>query len=99
MNKKMFFSGLGAIALAGGAAFSYNVNAKSDSLSDFTLANIEALASNESGSGDNKICYYKGSSEYKDWYECTADYPSVGSCGNTSRVNKWFSTDKHVCNL
>jgi hypothetical protein len=49
MNKKGFFYVLIALAIVGGAAFSYNMNAKSYSynLSGVALANIEALASGE----------------------------------------------------
>jgi hypothetical protein len=48
MKKKVFFSGLIAILLIVGASvFNLNLNVKSDSLSDISLANVEALADGE----------------------------------------------------
>jgi hypothetical protein len=73
------------------------LNAKSDYLSDVALANIEALAQDESGGGSEKICYFPGSSNYADYYACQSGYPEVKACENTSRVNMYFSTDSHVC--
>ncbi|MDR2586143.1 MAG: hypothetical protein LBC84_08010 [Prevotellaceae bacterium] len=75
-------------------------------VSDLLAQNIEALAAqvkmddgNGAGVGDNKVCYYKGTTDFSDWFECTSDYPDVGSCGNTDRKLKFFSKDKHACSM
>ena len=49
MNKKFFLGGLGAIAIAGGVAFNYNVNAQRNVMPVEVSVNAEALASNEGG--------------------------------------------------
>jgi hypothetical protein len=96
MKSKKIFVGLIAVGIAVTAAVNVSLNSEGDTFSDLTIANIEALADAEEGSG-NKICYYKGTSTYSDYYECTSNYPNVGSCENTSRSYKYFSSDKHVC--
>jgi mevalonate kinase len=99
--KKIILGGFAAIAIAVLAAVNVNMNSQSENLlSDLALANVEALADEggESSGGSNKICYYQGTSNYADYYECTSTYPNVGSCGNTTRTNKYFSMDRHVCN-
>ena len=54
--KKKIFSGALLLAIAATAAFNVNFNMnKSDKLSSLALANIEALASGESGSATWKI--------------------------------------------
>jgi len=46
--KKKFFGSLAVLAIAAVAAFNVNINASEEGLSDISLANAEALAS-ESG--------------------------------------------------
>jgi hypothetical protein len=50
--KKKVFSILGAAIVAGVVAFNVSVGSHGDSLSDLALANVEALAQNESGGAD-----------------------------------------------
>ena len=88
------FLGLVAIAVfATIAIWNYQQNKKLEQLSDLALANIEALARGEVLKG--KICYYKGTSVYGDYYPCTADYPNIGKCG--PRVKTYYSKDKGQC--
>ena len=58
MNKKVIFisSAIG-MAVAGGAAFNYNLNAQKDFLPDMKKATIVALAQGEGGGGG--FCYEK----------------------------------------
>jgi hypothetical protein len=89
----------GIVLTAGIVVVNVSLSRKKVAFGDLTKANIEALANGESGgSGNEKICYYQGTSKYADYYECTSSYPGVGSCGNTTRIYKYFSGDKHVCN-
>lgn len=77
MNKKVLKATFAvAIALMGGI----NVfNAlKTETLSDIALANVEALASNESGGGQSYGCGYAAYELDDDWYE---DTKKVTKCG------------------
>ena len=56
MNKTKIYNGLCAIEIAGSVTFNYNLNAKSDNLSDVDLAKIEALASGEEGGKASCTC-------------------------------------------
>jgi len=47
--KKKIFGGLAILAIAAVAVFNVNFNSKSSKLSDVSLANVEALAADESG--------------------------------------------------
>ncbi len=47
--KKKIFGGIAVLAIAAFAAFNMNVNTQENQASSLTLANIEALAQNESG--------------------------------------------------
>ena len=96
MQKKLFY-GIAVIAIAVIAAWNVNVSSIEDGLSDVLLANVEALANGEGDEGGEKICHFRGTSEFTDWYTCEGDYPNVNACGNTDREHKWFSADKHVC--
>ena len=71
------------------------------------LANAEALAQigdiskdpEADGGSNNKVCYYKGTTTYSDYYSCESNFPSVGACGNTERKNMFFSVDKFSCTM
>ena len=81
-------------------AINVNVALQERGLSDLSLATLETLAQGEDPGGENyKICFFKGSTTFTDYYSCEEDYPQVGPCGNTDRVNKWFSADKSSCTL
>jgi hypothetical protein len=56
--KKKIFGSLIVIAIAAVAAFNVSFNSQSDSLSAMTLANIEALAQNETN--NNPYCHNGG---------------------------------------
>ena len=63
MNKKRFFAGIGAVAIASVVAFNFNIGLRGEFLSDLTLANIEALALGEDFSGCQLVdpnYYYDG---------------------------------------
>ena len=47
MNKKKLFGSIAILSIAAMTAFNVNVNSKEKGLSDVSLANVEALASNE----------------------------------------------------
>jgi hypothetical protein len=96
MNKKLLY-GISAFIIAAVSVFNLNFNSQKSHLSDMALANVEALADAEAASGE-KICYFRGTTQYKEFYACEGSYPNVNSCGNTSRASDWFSTDNHVCN-
>jgi hypothetical protein len=53
--KKKIFGGIAMLAVAAVAVFNVNFSAKSNGLSAIGLANVEALASESSGS--SKSCY------------------------------------------
>jgi hypothetical protein len=89
---------MGIALTAGIVAVNVSLNRNEVTFSDITKANIEALADGEESGGGQKICYYKGTTYYADYYECTSDYPNVGTCSNIARKNKYFSSDRHVCN-
>lgn len=55
--KKTVFSIFGATAIGAVALISANIGLRGESLSDITLANIEALASNEGGGDGSTDCY------------------------------------------
>ena len=85
----MFFVCLFAIVMLaiGVAVFNFNLNAQNGGLSNMALANIEALANDENGSGDCKWkvidCPGLGTGDYEaclvngDGYSCT--------CGTVTR--------------
>jgi hypothetical protein len=50
--KKKIFGGIAVLAITAVAVVNVNLGAKSNDLSDVSLANIEALASGESGTGN-----------------------------------------------
>ncbi len=49
--KKKILGGIAVLAIAAIAAFNVNMNTQSSNLSDISLANVEALAQYEIGSG------------------------------------------------
>ena len=57
MNKNKFFGYLAVFAIAAMAAWNVNVNSQMSGMSVLSIANVEALAQNESGS--DKTCYYQ----------------------------------------
>ena len=56
MKKKVFLI-IGLAAIVSITVFNIRVNLSSDSLSELALANIEALARNETGAGEKLSCY------------------------------------------
>jgi len=48
--KKIFLGGIAATAIAAAVTLNMNISAKGDNFSDTFLANVEALAGNETGS-------------------------------------------------
>ena len=72
--KKKIFSGISVLAIAAVAAANVNLGmTKSSDLSLLGLANVEALASNESSSTPVETCYYtvnKRSGSGKWFIEC-----------------------------
>lgn len=61
MKKKIIKSVLIGVCLIGGILFSFSTS-KTESLSDITFQNIEALAGNE-GNGENITCFGLGDVE------------------------------------
>ena len=55
--KKKYLVGIAILAIAAIAAFNVNLSPNERSLSMIVLANIEALAANESGGGKRITCY------------------------------------------
>lgn len=61
MKKKQFFAGVLALALAVAAGYGVKSSMNNDAqLSDRAIANIEALANNESGDGKKEPCILMG---------------------------------------
>lgn len=81
--KKIILSSIFAVALIATVGFGVNKSMKSDTnLSDLALANVEALADGESGSGNTVDCYsesdYKSGSTYYDCGSCKKEENSKG---------------------
>jgi hypothetical protein len=78
--KKKILGGIALLAIAVVAAWNVNLSSQSNDLSDISLANVEALAS-ESG-GNAVDCYSesksKSGSTYYDCGNCTKQYNSEG---------------------
>ena len=77
--KHKIFGGIAVLAIAAVAALNVNLGTRSNGLSDISLANIDALAQYESGSGK----------EDSGCYGCLSPSGSVGAvfyciCGNNS---------------
>lgn len=96
-KKIIILSGFTVFAIV--AVLNTNENIQEKNKNSFALNNIEALANNENNGGGQKVCYFKGTTKYSDYYTCEGSYPNVTSCGNTNRQNEWFSIDKHVCDM
>ncbi|GHV27015.1 hypothetical protein FACS1894176_08470 [Bacteroidia bacterium] len=83
--KNKIFGGIAVLAIAAVAAFNVNVNSQKNDLSDLSLANVEALASE--GSGGNSVTCYSSSksssgSTYYDCGNCSKQFNSKGT-GNS----------------
>lgn len=79
-----------AVSIANRAYQQSKQNAK---LTDIFLANVEALATDETIEG--KVCRYPGSSVYDIFIPCTAEYPNIGPC--SENVWGYYSSDKAQC--
>ena len=78
-----------------------NYDIKTNSIHSVILAN-ETGTGTGGGTGDtnSKICYFKGKTNYSDYYICEADHPKTGPCGNPKRdKNYFFSVDNSTCSL
>lgn len=78
--KKKIFGGIAVLAIAAFAAFNMNVNTQENQASSLTLANIEALAQNESGGG---TIYYVNPCPKHSGNECSTK-SSVYGCKSPS---------------
>jgi len=97
MIKKIILCCLAFVIIAL-AAWNVSVGSQTEGMmSDVMLANVEALAQNEGDEGNEKICYFPGSTDYADYYACQSGYPNVKPCDNKDRDYMYFSKDKHVC--
>jgi hypothetical protein len=89
--KKKILSGIVLFTIAAIAAWNVNLNSQSNELSDISLANVEALAT-ESGTGNVVDCYSESEAEvgttYYDCGSCTMqnDKKSKGN-SRTCRAN------------
>lgn len=71
MTKKTILSSIFAIALVAVAGMGINKSVNNDAnLSDLALANVEALAADETGNG----CGYAAYEWDNDWYEDTKNF-------------------------
>jgi len=71
--KKKFFGSLAVLAIAAVAAFNVNVNTQENGLSDVSLDNVEALASESisamcSGFPTPVVCFWMGGVAYPSGY-------------------------------
>jgi hypothetical protein len=86
--KKKILSGIVLFAIAAVAAWNVNLNSQSDDLSGISLANVEALADDESASGNTVTCYSssdaKKGSTYYDCGSCTKQFNSKGTGSSSS---------------
>jgi hypothetical protein len=77
--KKIILGGVAAIVIAVLAGVNVNMNSQSENLlSDLALANVEALASGESGSGNG--CGFAAYEYNNNWYEDTKTFRRCGEC-------------------
>jgi hypothetical protein len=82
--KKKILGGIAVMAIAAVTAFNVNFTTQDNNLSDISLANVEALAQNESGTG-GKTCYKTVT---------TKDSSKIFYCGTCSWVDgtdSWVS--------
>jgi hypothetical protein len=81
--KKKFICGFAALAIGAVATFNLNVANRDSATSDVSLANVEALASGESGTGNAVTCYSssvsKSGATYYDCGSCTRQFNSKGT--------------------
>jgi hypothetical protein len=79
--KKMILGGIAVIVIAVLAAVNVNMNSQSENLlSDFALANVEALANGETGSGGGSGCGFAAYEYNNNWYEDTKTFRRCGEC-------------------
>ncbi|MDR2911255.1 MAG: NVEALA domain-containing protein [Bacteroidales bacterium] len=83
--KRKVISIIGLVALAAIVAFNVNLNSNGESLSDFALANVEALALDEGGSSGTFTCY----STYNrcSFWGCSTVYRCGNPCTDASSDN------------
>ncbi|MDR1582929.1 MAG: NVEALA domain-containing protein [Prevotellaceae bacterium] len=74
--KKYILGGIAAVVIAVLAGVNVNLNSQDNELSAISLANVEALAQGEGGSGCGFAAY-----EYNNnWYEDTKTFRRCGDC-------------------
>jgi len=95
--KKIVISIITLIAIGVTAAFHANLGLRGGSLSDLALANIEALASSESGGGDDCGKFYKNhnfSGSDTGFINANGDDSCSSPCPNVSTNGVYGSTYK-----
>ncbi len=85
------------ISVAFFAIISLNLklNSGNNNMSDFTLANIEALAQGESGDSGGKLgCYQTVRYHGDDWGPFALELPYCGTC---TSIRAHDASDSHYC--